>query len=54
MQGISSIVERIQHWMSTGTANEVFVKKALVIAVAILIIYRLGYAVGELLFHIGS
>ena len=54
MQGIGSIVEKIQHWMSTGTANEVFVKKALANAHAILIIYRLGYAVGKLLFHIGS
>lgn len=54
MQGISSIVEKIRYWMSEGSANEVFIKKALAIAVAILIIYRLGYAVGKLLFHIGS
>lgn len=52
MSNAGNIVERVLNWLSTGTPAEVFIRKALLIAAAILIIYRLGYAVGKLLFHL--
>lgn len=54
MHTIRNITEKIRTWLNTGTSSSMLIKKKLVIAAGVLIIYRLGYAVGKLLFHIGS
>lgn len=54
MHSIGHIIEHVRNWLSTGTGSELFIKRALVVTVTILIIYRLGYAVGKLLYHSGS
>jgi len=52
MSKAHSIIENVANWLKEGTAARVLLKKVLVISAAFLILYRLGYAVGKLLFHI--
>lgn len=54
MCSISDMIVKIGHWLDSGTGSEILVRKVLVTAAAILIVYRVGYTVGKLLFHIGS
>ena len=46
-------ISNIISWVNTGTKNEVFLKRVLVICLALLILYKLGYAIGTFLAHVG-
>lgn len=43
----------IMDWLTTGTKHEVLIRKILVVSLAILAVYQLGYNIGEFLAHIG-
>lgn len=51
MSSIGNTGKKIADWLSAGTATQVWIKKALVVLVGVLILYRLGYVVGKFLFH---
>ena len=51
MSSIGNTGKKIADWLSAGTTTQVWIKKALVVLVGVLILYRLGYVVGKLLFH---
>ena len=36
-----------------GTTNEIFIRRVLVVSLTLLVIYKLGYAIGVFLAHIG-
>lgn len=53
MGNTRNTVEKLTNWLNKGTGTESFLKRILLIAAAFLILYRLGYATGKLLFHFG-
>lgn len=53
MSNTRNPIEKMTNWLNAGGSTEVFIKKVLLIAAAFLILYRLGYAIGKLLFHFG-
>lgn len=54
MSKISNIISDINVWMNAGTGNEVFIRKVLIVCLALLVLYKLGYAIGVFLAHIGK
>ena len=53
MSRISNIISDIKAWVNAGTTNEIFIRRVLVVSLTILVIYKLGYAIGVFLAHIG-
>lgn len=53
MSKISNIISDIKVWMNAGTGNDIFVRKVLVVSLTLLVLYKLGYALGVFLAHIG-
>ena len=53
MGNTRNIAEKLTNWLNKGNGTEIFLKRILLIAAAFLILYRLGYAMGKLLFHFG-
>ena len=43
----------IKAWVNAGTTNKIFIRRVLVVSLTILVIYKLGYAIGVFLAHIG-
>lgn len=41
----------IEEWFQTGSKNEVFLKKSLLLLVMTWLIYQTGYAIGTFLAH---
>lgn len=53
MSNIRNIISRIKTWANTGTSNQILIRKILVVCLALLMLYGIGYAVGTFLAHIG-
>jgi len=53
MSRISNIISDIKTWVNAGTGFEVLIRRVLVVSLTLLVIYKLGYAIGVLLAHIG-
>ena len=53
MHKISNIISDIKTWVNAGTGNEIFIRRVLVVSLTILVLYKLGYAIGVFLAHIG-
>lgn len=53
MSKISNIISDIKAWVNAGTTNEIFIRRVLVVSLTLLVIYKLGYAIGVFLAHIG-
>ena len=53
MHKISNIISDIKTWVNAGTGNEIFIRRVLVVSLTILVLYKLGYAIGVFLTHIG-
>lgn len=52
MNKIFDIINGVMTWINAGSGDAIFIRKALVIALTILVIYKLGYAIGVFLAHI--
>ena len=50
---ISNIISNMKAWVNAGTRNEIFIRRVLVVSLTVLVIYKLGYAIGVFLAHIG-
>lgn len=53
MSDMSNIISDIKAWMNTGTRNDIFIRRVLVVSLTLLILYKLGYVIGVFLAHIG-
>ena len=40
-------------WVNAGTRDEIFIRRVLVVSLTVLVIYKLGYAIGVFLAYIG-
>lgn len=49
----SNIISDIKTWVNVGAGNEIFIRRVLVVSLTILLLYKLGYAIGVFLAHIG-
>lgn len=53
MNNIRNTTEKLTNWLNKGTSPVIMIKKILVISVALLMLYYLGYAIGKLFSHLG-
>lgn len=53
MSKISNIISNIKAWVNAGTGDEIFIRRVLVVGLMLLVLYKLGYAIGVFLGHIG-
>lgn len=53
MSKISNSISNIKAWVNAGTRNEIFIRRVLVVSLTVLVIYKLGYAIGVFLAYIG-
>ena len=53
MSKISNIISDIKAWINAGTRNEILIRRLLVVSLTLLVIYKLGYAIGVFLALIG-
>mgnify|MGYP003310244831 CR=1 FL=1 len=53
MGNTRNTVEKLTNWLNKGNGTDLFLKRVLLIAAAFLVLYRLGYAMGKLLFRFG-
>lgn len=50
---ISNIISNMKAWVNAGTKDEIFIRRVLVVSLTVLVIYKLGYAIGVFLAYIG-
>lgn len=50
---ISNIISNMKAWVNAGTRDEIFIRRVLVVSLTVLVIYKLGYAIGVFLAYIG-
>lgn len=53
MSKISNIISDIKVWVNAGTGDNIFIRKILIFSLTLLVLYKLGYAIGVFLAHIG-
>ncbi len=53
MSKISNIISDIKVWVNAGTGDNIFIRKILISGLTLLVLYKLGYAIGVFLAHIG-
>lgn len=53
MSKISNIISDIKTWVNAGTGSGIFIRRVIVVSLTLLGLYKLGYAIGVCLAHIG-
>lgn len=51
---MNSTIAKLKAWLNTGSRTQILIRRILVAAAAILIVYHAGYAIGKLIFHLGA